>query len=486
VTYAETRFVGPRRPLQVVDDDDVRRIHEATLDVLATTGCTYHSQRALDVLEEHGATVDRETTVAKLPPELVERAVATIPRTITLGARDPFFDLPVDGEHAYLTVDGCGVFAREADGSVRPSVKEDVFRAARLAHGLENVAATAAVVSAQDRPESSRTLHELDACLRGSSKHAVVVSARDDREARHLIRMAEAAAGGARELYERPLFSAILCTVSPLHQEHGGMDLAFAFAEAGIPVMLYPMPILGATAPVTMAGTALVTNAEVVAAVTAIQLARPGARLVHAGGPTALEMRSGSYFAAVPESLLLRAVQARMAAFYGLPAGLGYGGTKAKAPDAQSAWENSLAMLLEFLAGADFLFGCGLLDSSRIYAPEQLVIDDEVFGMVTRILRGVPTDDESLALDLVKRMGFSGDYLFDRHTRVHVRELWQAKVGETGTYDAWVDEGSPTTTARAAARAGEILAASTELFPEDLGHELDAIIAAADREAGGG
>jgi len=483
MSYAETRYVGRRRPYAVVSDDDVRRIHEATLDVLSATGCAFHSQRALDVLEGHGATVDRESTVAKLPPELIERALGTVPRTFTLGARDPYYDLPVDGEHVYLTVDGCGVFARETDGSVRPSVKKDVLAASRLAHGLDNIGATAAIVSAQDCPEASRTLHELDACLRGSAKHAIVVSAKDADEARSLIRMAEAVAGGSRELRERPVFSAILCTVSPLHQEHGGMELAFTLAEAGIPVLLYPMPILGATAPVTPAGTAVVNNAEVVAAVTAMQLACPGARIAHAGGPTALEMRTGSYFAAVPESLLLRAVQARMAAFYGLPAGLGYGGTKAKEPDAQAAWENALAMLLEFLAGADFVFGSGLLDSSRIYAPEQLVVDDEVFGMVTRILRGVPTDDGSLAVDLIKRMGFSGDYLFDRHTRDHVHELWRAKLGETGTYDAWVGAGRPTVAAKAAVRAQEILAAEPEPFPDDLGRELDAVIAAAGREA---
>jgi trimethylamine--corrinoid protein Co-methyltransferase len=484
MTYAESRFIGHRpRPLHVVSEDDVRRIHDATLEVLATTGCTYHSHRALDVLEAHGATIDRRTTVAKLPPELIERAVGTIPRAFTLGARDPFYDLPVDGAHAYLAVDGCAVFVREADGTVRPSRKQDVVDAARLAHGLDAIAATAAIVSAQDALEQSRVLHELDACLRGSGKHAVVVSVKNEDEARWLIRMAEAVAGGSRELRERPLFTCILCTVSPLHQEHGGMDLAFTLAEAGIPFMLYPMPILGATAPVTPAGTAVVNNAEILAAVTAVQLACPGARIVHAGGPTALDMRTGSYFASVPEAMLLRCVQAQMATFYGLPAGLGYGGTKAKEPDAQAAWENTLTMLTEFLAGADFIFGSGLLDGSQIYAAEQLVIDDEVFGMVTRLLRGVPVDDETLAAGLIARMGFEGQYLFDRHTRAGARDLWTARLGETGSYESWLAAGAPSTAARARERADTILAGPAVPFPDDLGRELDAIISAAEAAA---
>ncbi len=483
MTYADTHHVGRHRHLHVVSDDDVRRLHEATLDVLATTGCTFHSQRALDVLEAHGATVDRGSTVAKLPPELIEHAVATIPRTFTLGARDPGFDLPIDGEHVYLTVDGCAVFVREAGGVVRRSVKDDVAQAARLAHGLDGIAATAAIVSAQDCPEASRVLHELDACLRGSSKHAIVVSVKNQDEARSLIRMAEAVAGGSAELRERPLFTCILCTVSPLHQEHGGMDLAFTLADAGIPFMLYPMPILGATAPITPAGTAVVNNAEIVAAVAAVQLACPGARIIHAGGPTALDMRTGSYFATVPEAILLRGIQGQMAAFYGLPGGLGYGGTKAKEPDAQAAWENALTMLVEFLSGADFVFGSGLLDSSQIYAPEQLVIDDEVFGMVARLLRSVRVDDESLAVDVIRRIGFDGQYLFDRHTRAHARDLWRARLGETGTYESWLAAGAPSTAARARARAAEILAAPAVPFPDDLGRELDAIIAATETAA---
>ncbi len=479
MSHADLHLVGRRPVFDVLAPAEVERIHAATLDVLASTGVMFHSQKALDVLEEHGAVVDRETTVAKLPPDLVGHALATVPRRFTLGARDHAFDLPVDGEHAYLFADGCATRVRDADGTIRGSVKRDVADAARVVQGLDGLSATSALVSAQDTPEETRVLHEYDACVRASGKHSIVVSIKEDWEARSLLRMAEALAGGTKELAERPLFSAILCTVSPLHQERFGMELAFTLADAGIPSMLYPMPIMGATAPATPAGMAVVNNAEIVAAVTAIELYRPGARVIHAGGPTALDMRTGSYFAAVPESLLLRAVQGQMARFYGLPAGLGYGGTKAKAPDAQAAWENTLTMLLEFFAGADAIFGSGLLDSSQIMALEQLVIDDEVFGIVSRLLRGVTVDGEQLAVDLIRRMGFGGDYLFDRHTRAHVRELWRARLGETGTYESWLAAGAPSTPARARARVDELLAADPEPFPEDLGRELDQIIAAA-------
>ena len=258
------------------------------------------------------------------------------------------------------------------------------------------------------------------------------------------------------------------------------MDLAFTLAGAGIPMMLYPMPILGATAPVTPAGTAVVNNAEILGAITAIQLACPGARLIHAGGPTALYMRTGAYFANVPEALLLRAIQGQMARFYGLPAGLGWGGTKGKEPGVQAAYENTLGMMLELFAGADFLFGAGLLDSVTQMSLEELVAADEVFGMVGRLLQGVTVDAEHLAVDLVKQMGFRGDYLFAGHTRDHVRELWRARLGETGTYDAWRQAGARSTAEVARARVDELLAAPPPEFPADLAREFDSVIAAAE------
>jgi len=476
--HADGRYVGPRRPLRILAQPEVERIHQASLEVLADTGVMFQSQRALDVLEAHGAVVDRETTVARIPQTAVEEALRTLPSGFTLGGRTPEFDLPLDGEHVYLTSDGCATFVRDADGSARPSVKQDVYDAARVVDGLPNLSATSALVSAQDAPEESRVLHEFDACMRASRKHSVVVSIKDASEARPLIRMAEAVAGGSAELKSRPTFSVILCTVSPLHQERFGMELAFALAEAGIPLMLYPMPILGATAPVTPAGTAVVNNTEILAAITAVQLACPGAKMVHAGGPTALFMRTGAYFANVPEALMLRAVQAQMARFYGMPAGLGWGGTKAKQPEAQAAYENTLGMVLELAAGADLLFGAGLLDSVQQMSLEELVIADEVFGMVTRLVRGVTVDKESLAVDLIKKLGFRGDYLFEPHTRAHVRELWQARLGETGTYDSWKAAGSPRLEDKARAVAGDLLAAPAPEFPTGLDREFTDIIAA--------
>ncbi len=484
MAHADTCYIGKRVKLELLSPEDVRQIHEATLDVIESVGVKYHSQKALDILEAHGATVDRETTVAQIPAAVVEKAMSTVPHEFTLGARNPEYDLPLDGEHIYISSDGCGVFARDpATGEVRPSRKQDVADCARVVQALGNVSATSAVVSAQDCPPETRVLHELDACVRNSEKHSIVVSIKEDWEARSLIKMAEALAGGKEELKRRPMFTAIICTVSPLHQERYGMDLALVLAEAGIPVSFYPMPILGATGPITIAGAAVMTNAEMVSAATLVQLAHPGAKVIHGGGPTAMYMSSGAYASNSPEALLLRSCQGHMADFYGVPAWYGAGATTAKEPGIQSAYENTLAMFMAYANGADVTFGTGLLDGSRILCLENMVVDDEIIGMVKRILRGIEVSKETLAVDLIKKMGFGGNYLFDNHTRAHVRELWQAKLGETGSYEGWKNAGARSTTEKAQEKVAEILAAEPVPFPADLGAEFDAIIAAAAREA---
>ncbi len=130
-----------------------------------------------------------------------------------------------------------------------------------------------------------------------------------------------------------------------------------------------------------------------------------------------------------------------MADFYGVPAWYGAGATTAKEPGIQSAYENALAMFMAYANGADVTFGTGLLDGSRILCLENMVVDDEIIGMVKRILTGIEVSEETLAVDLIKKMGFNGNYLFDNHTRAHVRELWQARLGETGNYDGWKNAG---------------------------------------------
>ena len=275
----QSHRVGPHGRSQVVGDADVRRIHETTLDVLATVGV--HVPLAARARRARGARRDgrprdrpsrscRPSSSRAPSPRMPPNVHARRPRPGVRPAARRRARLPVRRRLRRLRARGRRLGAPVGQGRRRATPRASP-------HGLDNVSTTSAIVSAQDCPEESRVLHEFDACVRGSSKHAIVVSIKDDGRG---AQPDPHGRGGRRRQRRaaraRPLFTCILCTVSPLHQEHVGMDLAFTLAEAGIPFMLYPMPILGATAPVTPAGTAVVNNTEIVAAVAAVQLAVPG------------------------------------------------------------------------------------------------------------------------------------------------------------------------------------------------------------------
>ena len=172
-----------------------------------------------------------------------------------------------------------------------------------------------------------------------------------------------------------------------------------------------------------------------------------------------------------------------MADFYGVPAWYGAGATTAKEPGIQSAYENTIAMFMAYASGADVTFGTGLLDGSRILCLENMVVDDEIIGMVKRILRGVEVSDETHRPRPHREDGLQRQLpVRQPHPRKHVRELWQAKLGETGTYEGWKNAGAQQHHEKAQDKVREILAAEPIGFPEDLGREFDEIIAAAEKQ----
>jgi len=471
--------------VEALDAEAVARIHEATLEVIETVGVRFPSARALDTWEAAGAVVDRQAEVVRAPRALVEEALAAAPAAYALAARDPRLDLPLDGRHVHAATDGCGIEVADLEtGQRRPSGLADVAEIARLADALDEVSFHWIPVSAQDRPPASRSLHELLACWANSTKHVQTESIVTAREARAAIEMAAAIAGGRDALRARPVLSIMQCTTSPLAHDGGSLDAALEAAAAGLPVGFMTMASAAFTGPATPAGTLVVGNAEVVSALALLQLAEPGCPVFYAAAQTAIDLRTGAYTGGGPEDFLFGAATNQLADFYRVPLSMGAFATGAKAPDWQAGVENSLSAFLAAAAGSDMLLGLGLLNGSRTWSHEQLLLDAEIFSIVRAALRGIPVDDESLALAAIAEVGPAGDYLTSPHTRRHMRELWQTRFMDRrpmGVVEA--EGGGPGAWARA--RARDLLAAhAPEPLDGRLAAELAAIVHAVEREAG--
>jgi trimethylamine--corrinoid protein Co-methyltransferase len=429
---------NPRLSLNILDPEQVERIHSATLEVIERTGVRFPSGKALDIWEAHGATVDRDTMIVRVPGHVIEDALAQCPLTYSLAARDPAQDLPLDGNHVYVGTDGCGVAVIDLDsGERRPSCLQDVADIARVADRVEEVAFHWVAVSAQDCPPETRGLYELRAIWENSTKHVQTESIYSEHEARAAVEMAAAIAGGRKALRERPVLSIMQCTLSPLGQDGGSLDAALIGAEAGLPVGFMTMASCLTTGPATMAGTLVVGNAEVLSATALIQLAHPGAPVFYAAAQTASDLRTGAYTGGGPEDFVFGAATNVLADYYSIPLSMGSFATGAKEPDWQAGLENSLSTFMASVVMSDMLLGVGLLHGSRIWSYEQMMMDCEIFRIVRKMMGGITVDEETLAVDTICQVGPGGNFLAQRHTRRHMRDLWLSTLMDRRPYNEW-------------------------------------------------
>jgi trimethylamine--corrinoid protein Co-methyltransferase len=404
-----------------LNEQQLDELQEATLQILETVGVKFPSEKALGIFADHGAQVDHATQIVKIPRDLVFKAMATVPRYFQLGARDPSFDFHLQDGATFFTTDGCGVETVDLEtGQRRPSCKADVGMMARVADYLSSIAFYWPMVSAQDYGATA-PLHELDASWNNTVKHVQSETLMGGMPARYALEMATVIAGSREELRRRPLFSLVLCTIAPLIQDQEGIEGALALTEAGVPVAFLAMPTLGTTSPATLAGAFAVGDAEIISGTVLLQLAQPGAPVSHSIMHGWADPRSGSYVP-YPVDARARYAPVDIAHHWGMPAFGGAFGTESHEPGTwQAAADVALDPLLIGMAGAEWVTGIGLNRSFTLLHPEAIILDDELYHRARYALAAMEVSPETLALDVIQRVGPGGHFLREKHTRKHMR-----------------------------------------------------------------
>jgi trimethylamine--corrinoid protein Co-methyltransferase len=438
MNYSETPPLEPIVPsyhMRILSDGQLEQLQSATLQILERTGIHSPSVKVLSIYAEHGGHVDFERQVVRLPPDVVLEAMSHAPRYYTMGARSDAHNLELDGTAFYCATDGCGTKTIDFDTrQLRPSVKDDVAKMARVADYLSSVAFYWPIVSAQDYPATA-PLHELDASFNNTVKHVQTETVMSGIEARYAVEMAKVIAGDERTLRERPPLSSLICTIAPLGQDVGGMESALVFAEAGLPVGFMSMANTGSTAPATIAGTIAVADAEMVSAMVLIQMAFPGAPIYHSMMPGIMHPRTGAYLCAAS---YVYAIGVELAHMWGVPTLAGTFGGDAPEPGWEMGSMEGAGTMLCVLCGAETGSGMGLLKGSTVLYPEALVLHTDIYHHVRRDLAGLDTSQEELALDVIEAVGPRGHFLRQGHTRNHLRRRWfsdlTAQLDEGGGY----------------------------------------------------
>jgi len=432
-----------RKAFDLLSDEERRTIHEGALEVLETTGVRFHSAAARDDLRSAGAVVDDKTHDVRFPRDIVEEFLRMAPRSITLAGRATEFDLPMDGSHSYYTTDGCGIAVWDAStGTRRASLLEDIRKTAILGDWLPYVSIYEPMVVAHDVPESVHVAAGMMVAMENTQKHLLSESTTKPQEARVQVAMAAEVLGSLDELRKRHYVSAMLCTVSPLIVDGNAADAALVWAENHVPVHITSMAQAGVTGPASLAGDLVVSHAETLAVACMLEAHEPGTPAIYGSVLSGMDPRTGSYMGGSPESTLLAAGSIEMAKYCRLPISVGGFGSSAKIPGIQASLENALIAMVCATFGGEVVNGLGVPDGSTLLSYEQLLLDHEIAGMVLKICRGFEVNSDTIALDLIKKVGIGGNYLAQPHTLRNIRDNFVSMVWDSDPFDVWVQKGA--------------------------------------------
>ena len=471
--------------LRVLSDQEIQALHGATLAILRDTGVCVHHEEILRLLDEHGARVDRDRQIAKLPETLVMDSVARAGKRYALHGRDPKRKARFGyGDLNQISSPGQYGWIDSETGQHRSATLQDARDAIRLGDALANITIVGSMGQPKEISEKFREVTLTAELLKGSTK-PTRTWVYNGRTARYVLEMYRAVAGGDAALRQRPMTEAFLEPISPLRMPRDGLDVVIEFVQAGQPVSIGPMAMTSGTAPGTLAGTLAQENAEILAGVVITQLLRPGTSILYGGIPHIMDPRTSICSFGSPEQALMAVAMVQMGRFYGLPVYINVGLTDAKTLDAQAGIEKGTTLMLGVLAGGELFGHAGICGTDHGASLEWLVADDEVMSYVKRIARGFDVTPDTLATDVVHAAGPAGNYLAEPHTVAHYRkELWlPGAVWTRQAWPSWEEGGRSTMGDRARHRVREILAKhQVEPLDEALARELDRIVACAQRE----
>lgn len=435
-------------PYERLSLEQIIRLHEASLSILADPGIWCYNERAAKLFETHGAKVweerERDSTVwrVRFPPGLIREAVAQAPSRFMLGARNPENRLWLDaevprvyfgsGSEANIWLDvNLEAFVNLKDAQVQMTVptfhtrrgdSHLLSRAARLCERLEHLDFFIRPLNIQD-PEVTSDNHDVNkffASLNNTTKHVQAGLTRLER-LKDVVRMAEIIAGGPESLRDNPIISFIACVFkSPLQLVDETTDKVFGVVEAGLPLVISASPQGGSTAPIQEAGMVAQINAEILAGIALTQLIKAGTPVLYGSVPVRARLDDLHDLYGCPEFNQYNIDCVQLARSYKIPCYSTAGVGDAKIPGMQATFEKLFTHFYMAMSGAQYIhYAFGLLERTNSFCPVQAVLDNEQIGKIKHCLRAPKVDPPMVEdmLKTVKKVMASPHRLFARHAR---------------------------------------------------------------------
>ena len=425
--------------LQLLTDSEIALLHEKCLYVLINKGVSVEYPKALEMLDKAGAQVDHDAQVVRFPRDIIESALQSAPKAFTVMGSTPQYDFELPHPKGSYYTCTCVQTMRFHDPEANQFVDVTSDRLAewvQLSSRLENIDKIA-IQTATDVPQETTDVHSLNILLQNTDKPLMVLPYCLET-VEYQFELMLARAGSAEALRERPMVYMYPTSLSPLKFKPMDMEEMIQCCRYGVPMVANSLGISGGTAPMTIAGTALLAGVEIMAMVVMAQLMAPGIPIIPSVYTTSMEMASGNALLNNAESMLGRATAGQfIKTAFGLPIETFSYMTDAYLSDGQALLEKSLMPALLHLAGSDIQYGAGRLGGSTYASPVQLILDDQVTEIVRRSTDGVKISDDELALEDIMAIEPGDDFMSTEHTLQHCRELIRPDLFVPKAIDDW-------------------------------------------------
>ncbi|MFO7874230.1 MAG: trimethylamine methyltransferase family protein [Bacteroidales bacterium] len=475
------QLINKSTKFRVLSENQIEQIFYSALEVLERTGGVIYHEEAIELFRNSHAVV--RGNHVRVPAYMVEEALNFYPRKITLKGRSGVRSLHIQKDTvAFGTGSDLPFTYDRITGERRRTKYADVRNAGKLVDALSNYDFFMSHGIVGDAPNpQTYDRYQFMAMLEQCTKPMVLTSV-DGEGLEDLWKMGCLVQGGEEEFRLNPLFVAYIEPISPLKNDRTAVEKLLFAAEKKLPAMYTPCPSSGATAPATIAGMLVQSLAETLMAIVLCHLKSPGTPLIMGGVTTLLDMKKSTYSYGAPELSLASAANTDIAKWMNLLMFSTGGCSDSKILDEQAAAEQMMNLFYSYLSGANLVHDVGYIDHGTNASLESLVLNEEMMSMVKQFGKGINTDDDHLALELIEKVGPSGEYVTTDHTFDHWKEWFLPKLQDRGDYETWKNNGSKTMLDRVKEQTNHLLEThKPEPLDENLEKELMEVVKAADK-----
>ena len=444
--------------LQLFESADAILIHDAVKAILWEVGIIVeHSATRRGLIKRHGC-VECDDDFIRLPPDLIEKTIATVPRKILLYDRDGNLSVDTGSKvSSYCPGHNCVRILDFRTGELRPCLLEDIRETARLCEQLPNIDMVGSLgYPSEIRPEDE-VVETTKVMYENCSKPAALLAHDDEIQKRMMTAIADRV-GGWNRLADKPVSVELMGPISPLRLPDELCARLINCARWRVPVVCYPATFPGMSSPISLAGAIAQSSAEAIAGIVVHQLAEPGAPVLSGSAVLPMDLRQANLAYGSPEYMLTGLGASDYFRHIGVPSWVGAGCSDSHQFDAQAAAEAGANMSIAAMARTPFVHNLGFLSGGRTGSLEMLTLCDELIGWSSKMANGVTVDAEALAVEVVKRAAPTNEFLTDPHTQDrYLTENWYPNLCERSDAEAWLEAGGQDMQQRIRQRIADLL-----------------------------